>query len=196
MKIKLQSAKQQIYFTSDTHYNHSNIIKSISKWEDLDTAREGFDSIDKMNETIINNINEIVEPNDVLFHLGDVAFGKNAVIEFRNRINCKTIHLILGNHDKEIDKQQSLKSLFSGVYRLLDVKIDDQDIVLCHYAMRTFKKSHHGAIHLYGHSHGQIENTDKSMDVGLDNNKFYPFAYSEILELLPTFKKHSEICSI
>ena len=149
-----------------------------------------------MNDKIVDNINNLVAPDDVLFHMGDVAFGKDAVIEFRKRINCKNIYLVLGNHDKEIDKQQSLKSLFSGVYRLLDVKIDEQDVVLCHYALRTFKKEHHGAIHLFGHSHGQIENTNKSMDVGIDNNNFKPFSWDQIIELLTTFRNHKEICSI
>ena len=119
MKIKLCSSKQGIYFTSDTHYNHSNIIKSLSNWGDLETAREGFNSVQEMNDKIVDNINNLVAPDDVLFHMGDVAFGKDAVIEFRKRINCKNIYLVLGNHDKEIDKQQSLKSLLHGAGTLM-----------------------------------------------------------------------------
>jgi hypothetical protein len=31
-----------------------------------------------------------------------------------------------------------------------------QPIVLCHYAMRVWNRSHHGAWHLYGHSRGNL----------------------------------------
>ena len=194
-KIKLYTKDYGVFFTSDTHYNHGNIIKALSTWEDLETAREGFASIEEMNNLIVKNTNEVVGENDVLFHLGDVAFGKDAIIDFRNRIKCKNLYVILGNHDKEIDRRDNLKQMFSGVYRMCDVYVDDKLIVLCHYAMRTWKKSHRDSISLYGHSHGKLKNTSKSMDVGIDTNNFYPYSYDRIMELLPTFPNHNLVCN-
>ena len=100
MKLVLNK-NQRLLFTSDTHYNHTNICKSSTKW---DTDRGGktrdFPSLCEMNDTLVNNINEVVGEDDILIHLGDWSFGGfDSIAEFRDRIICKNIHLVFGNHD-------------------------------------------------------------------------------------------------
>lgn len=91
-----------IYFTSDTHYAHKNICKGVSNWENKESCRN-FSTIEEMNDAIVNNINAVVKENDVLYHLGDWSFGGiEKIWEFRKKLNCKNIHLILGNHDHHI----------------------------------------------------------------------------------------------
>jgi calcineurin-like phosphoesterase family protein len=55
-------------------------------------------------------------------------------------------------------------------------------IVLCHYAMRVWSRSHYGAWHLYGHSHGSLEDlpTSLSFDVGIDCHDHYPLCYDDV----------------
>lgn len=73
MKLILEKG-QNIFFTSDTHYSHSNICRATSKWGDDNLTRD-FKSLDQMNTELVNNINEIVGENDILIHLGDWSFG-------------------------------------------------------------------------------------------------------------------------
>lgn len=108
MKIVLNN-KQQIYFTSDSHYGHKNICRGVSTWNLNDhgghSSVRDFDTLEDMNNTILNAINSVVKEDDILIHLGDVAFGGiENIWKFRKQIKCKNIHLILGNHDEHILK--------------------------------------------------------------------------------------------
>ena len=91
------------YITSDTHFNHSNIIKYCNR---------PFHDIYEMNQAIIDRWNSIVNDNDIVYHLGDFAFIRRdnlelsyaqqlrqQIREFVDRLNGKII-LIKGNHDK------------------------------------------------------------------------------------------------
>lgn len=144
-----------------------------------------FVSVEEMNETILNNINRVVQPNDTLYHLGDWSFDKtrrsrtNNAEEFRDRVNCKVI-LITGNHDPHYSGGQARDEfvrIFNGCFDQLRIKADgfdhhgrQREIVLNHYAMRVWNKSHHGAWHCYGHSHYTLPDDPNalSIDVGID----------------------------
>ena len=103
MKITLEK-DQKIFFTSDTHFGHSNICRATTKWTSREDLTRDFSSLEDMNETLIKNINDNVGENDILFHLGDWSFGGiENIMKFRERIFCKNIHLILGNHDHHIE---------------------------------------------------------------------------------------------
>jgi calcineurin-like phosphoesterase family protein len=73
MKIIL-AKNQRLFFTSDTHYNHTNICRGISNWDGRRGTRD-FNSLDEMNASIIDGINSTVGEDDVLVHLGDWSFG-------------------------------------------------------------------------------------------------------------------------
>jgi calcineurin-like phosphoesterase family protein len=166
-----------IFFTADTHFNHTNIIKYCDR---------PFSSVEEMNDTLIERINTFVRPQDTLYHLGDFALGRgrlDIIGSLVDRIACKHIRLILGNHDLPIEKK--LAKLTPGFEDILPVfvgKINGQSITLNHYAQRIWNKSHYGAWHLYGHSHGTLPalpNT-KAMDVGVDCHHFLPVAFEDI----------------
>ena len=99
MKIVLEKG-QSLFFTSDTHYNHANICRATTSWVGADNLTRDYKSLDHMNDTLVNRINQLVGENDILIHLGDWSFGGfESIAEFRNRILCKNIHLTFGNHD-------------------------------------------------------------------------------------------------
>lgn len=174
-----------IWFSSDFHLGHSNIAgKEISNWK---RGYRNFPSVDDMDKEIIGNINKYVEINDTLYFLGDFAFGNHKKIPtYRILIKCKNIHIIKGNHDKGIEKY---KTYFSSIQDVLTINEYNVKIFLSHYAHRIWEKSHHGTIHLYGHSHGTIDDHGKSMDVGIDVaykmfEEWRPFSIEEIIEIM------------
>lgn len=158
----------RVWFTADTHFGHANIIKHCSR---------PFESAAEMDAVLIANWNAVVRPNDTVFHLGDFAFRQDPrqTKKIFGALNgAKT--LITGNHD---DKDV-LELGWAQVDKLLGVKVEGTLLVLCHYAMRTWPKSHHGAFHLYGHSHGQLPGTGLSCDVGVDCWDYRPVSLDEI----------------
>jgi calcineurin-like phosphoesterase family protein len=154
-----------------------------------------------MNDVIVDNINKYVQQDDVLFHTGDVAFGGiDNLREFRNRIVCKNIHLILGNHDHHIRRDvDNLQSLFSSVheYMHLDFRmysgsnqktlVVQQDFILMHYPIQSWDGMNKGAIHLHGHLHlppVRRMGKGKMMDVGVDGNGLAPISLIEVMQIM------------
>ena len=87
-----------IWFISDTHFNHENILKFTYHESDR-KIRPGFDNVDHMNEFMIDKWNSVVKPQDKVYHLGDVYFGnQEAAGKIVSRLNGHK-RLILGNHD-------------------------------------------------------------------------------------------------
>lgn len=166
-----------IYFTSDTHFGHTNIIKYCNR---------PFASVHEMNVALIQNWNSVVGKYDVVYHLGDFAFRPKSDAEsFLSRLNGE-IHLIKGNHDRKIPDGFANVSLYEEInYRGIY-------IVLCHYAMRVWNKSHRGSIMLYGHSHGSLPGTPQSLDVGVDCWNYKPVGLDEILNRLQENKTTME----
>ena len=77
---------RKVWVTSDTHYSHTNICRGITNWRlpngDVpEKQTRPFETLDKMNASIVNNINEVVGQDDVLIHFGDWSFGGFEQIE-------------------------------------------------------------------------------------------------------------------
>src|SRR5580698_1315212 len=80
----------ETWFTSDTHFGHKNIL-------DYEKEARPFNTVEGMNEQLIANWNETVNKKDIVFHLGDFAFGAvNVAIADRLHGNKR---LVMGNHD-------------------------------------------------------------------------------------------------
>jgi len=180
MKIILKP-EQQLFFTSDTHYSHKNICRATTEWKDADDKTRDFKSLNHMNDTIVNNINKRVGEDDILFHLGDWSFGGfEKIQELRDRIICKNIHLVLGNHDHHILKNKSdIQRLFSSISHYIDLDVYDSNLgkfahnrfILMHYPIASWHDMNDGVMHLHGHVHlppHQTVGQGKSMDVGMD----------------------------
>lgn len=183
--IKIDSSKQKVWFTSDTHFFHTNIIKY---------CKRPFDSIEEMNKTLIENWNNVVSDNDLVFHLGDFAFGGFHAYE-TIRPNLKGhIILITGNHDiKNVNIQNlvRLSKMFDRVEEMLTIHIDKRPIILCHYPIRCYPD---GYWNLFGHVHSGPNSTSRDVlenkfkltqyDVGVDNNNFTPISYLQIKNII------------
>jgi calcineurin-like phosphoesterase family protein len=167
-----------IFFTSDLHFCHANIIKYCNR---------PFSSVEEMNEGLITNWNSVVKQQDTVYIVGDVIFAKDISIaeSIFKRLNGSKV-LIAGNHDKHMLKQERFRALFQSVHQLLEIKIGTQDITLCHYAMVVWNKSHHSAWQLFGHSHGSMADDPHklSIDVGVDCHNYTPISFDQIAEIM------------
>ncbi len=201
MKIILKP-HQRIWFMSDPHYNHKNICRGVSSWDDLSKTRD-FKTLDEMNDVIVRNINNVVAVDDILFCLGDWSFGGfDKIRQFRDRIVCQNIHLILGNHDHHIENNKDdIQEIFESVNHLLNLEIKIPNVpnslnskefiykkfVLCHYPIASWQEMGNGVIHLHGHVHlppNQKLHEGRAMDVGLDGNYMAPYSLQEIAKIM------------
>ena len=217
MKIIL-NPDQNLWFTSDTHYNHYNIVKSITKWEGSrkDRTRD-FESLEQMNEVIVEHINSFVKEDDILIHLGDWSFGGfDSIKEFRDKIKCKNIHLVLGNHDHHIaNNKNNIQDLFSSVHEYLFLQVNipvgptftKHRFVCMHYPIASWNGMSEGVVHLHGHTHLYLESKlyGRRLDVGIDGNNMEPYNIQDIINIMknqqienmmPHYDHHAESSDI
>lgn len=171
-----------IWFTSDTHFGHENVLKFTDRpWE----------TIWQMNDAIVDSINGRVAVDDELYILGDFSFKMTAQDAYglRKRIACRRIHLVPGNHDKDWT-QPAVAGAFTVEPPICVLKIDGQKIVLCHYPMADWQGMSHGSWHLHGHIHssgGAYNEFNRKQglqryDVGCDANGHSPVSLDELRE--------------
>jgi calcineurin-like phosphoesterase family protein len=195
--LKLNS-DTNIWITSDTHYGHKNICRSVTDWRlsdgsiPVDQTRD-FPSLETMNSTIVKNINEVVGQDDILIHLGDWSFGGfENIRKFWNQIVCKNVHLVLGNHDHHIEKNRDdIRDLFETVNHYVELTVGNNKFALMHYPLSSWNGMNKGVLHLHGHVHLPNEKKfgkGRKMDVGIDGSEdFRP--YNLIREVVPILKK-------
>jgi len=177
--IKIDNDRK-VWIISDTHFGHKNICRGVTEWRLPDgsvplSQTRDFNTIEQMNETIVNNINSVVGQDDVLIHLGDFSFGGFENIQrFRDRILCKEIHLILGNHDTHIENNRdNVQELFTSVNHYTKLIYKFKTFVLFHYPIASYDGLNKGHIHLHGHVHLPTNlrfGKGKKMDVGMDGH--------------------------
>lgn len=190
---------ENVFVMSDSHFGHKNICRGVTDWRlpdgsiPVDQTRD-FKTIEKMNETIVNNINSVVGQDDHIVHLGDWSFGgyENIPI-FRSRIVCKNIYLICGNHDDHIvDNKNGYRGLFTKVYNdRAYMRYGQYRFVLDHYPIQSWRDLKKGVMMLHGHVH--LPNNLKfgkgrKMDCGMDGHpEFRPYNLSR--EIIPMLLK-------
>ncbi len=161
---------ERVWFTGDTHFSHKLLAQL-----------RGFPNLAEMDESLVLNWNSRVEPRDIVYHLGDVAFGRPQwALPLLNRLNGR-IRLIEGNHD-HIASHPICRGRFEWIKQIYDLSFDRQKIVLCHYPMRSWNCSSHGSWMLHGHCHGKLTDDPKlmSIDVGVDCFGMHPISFDVI----------------
>ena len=171
-----------IYLTSDFHFNHNKefIYKS-----------RGFESIDEMNEVLVENFNKTVSSNDVAYILGDLMLGgpKNTAIDYIKKLSCG-LYIIKGNHDTD-----TRIKLYQECWNVIDVqnaeylKYNGYHFYLSHYPTITSeptyeKKLKSRLICLFGHTHSsdKFYNENPYMyNVAVDAHACKPVSIEDIL---------------
>lgn len=185
-KLNFDSYNTKIFFTSDTHFGHTNIIKYCNR---------PFGSIEEHDRTIIERWNEKIGPNDIVFHLGDFAFASEKYIkEILEQLNGKK-YLIFGNHDWIRMTKNICERYFEDVSQQMTIRIDNKFIYLNHFPFLCFSGAWKGldaSWQIFGHVHSGPNSTTgldhdrlknlfpTQFDCGVDHNNFYPYSYREI----------------
>lgn len=187
--IYTEKDAEKMFFTSDTHFCHSNIIKY---------CKRPFANITENDEEIIRRWNEKVPEDGIVFHLGDVAFGDpERVDNILERLNG-TIYLVIGNHDwRRVVNNHKWR--FEMMTQQINMKIGKRHIILNHYPMLAFSGAWRGedaTYQLFGHVHTSPY-TDEGLDqqrmkylftsqydVGVDNNNFTPISWKEVDQII------------
>jgi calcineurin-like phosphoesterase family protein len=184
--------KQNIFFTSDFHIGHHNVIKFDGR---------PFENVDEMHNTLIERWNSVVTDNDIVYYLGDLSFGRDELTKwFVSQLKGEII-FILGNHDKLKDIQKLDR--FSRIHEYgteIFIKDDElpfakrnsgyQQIILSHYPILSWNKGHHGSWHLHGHCHQNLSKSfpdyyaRKVIDVGCNGHNYTPLSYSDVKKIM------------
>jgi calcineurin-like phosphoesterase family protein len=192
----------KLYFTSDTHFGHANILVYCSR---------PFKDQYHMDEVMIQNWNNTVSNEDIIIHAGDFCWGgKGEWIHLLHRLNGIKI-LVQGNHDR--DKDIPTDMFFRIEQGFLNMEVKDekpQRITVCHFPMLSWLQSHKGAWNLFGHWHSgtvhkpegngpddlevydYVKNEEvaysklrpSQYDVGVDANSFTPISYNQIKKIM------------
>ena len=184
--------KQNIYFISDFHVGHANVIKFDSR---------PFKDTDEMHVELIKRWNSVIDDDDIVYYLGDLAFCRDEIAKWFAYSLKGKIHFIKGNHDK-LRKIRNF-GRWEEVYEYgTEIFIKDEDlksargmsgyqqIIMSHYPILSWNRSHYGSWHLHGHCHGSLmkSNQDyykrKVMDVGCNVIDYTPISYSEVKEIM------------
>ena len=171
------------FYTADCHFFHRAI---------LEYENRPFPSVDEMNEEMIKKWNKKVKAKDAVYILGDFSFGKPELTEaLLDRLNGKK-YLIIGNHDYFAHHKNFDKTKFEWIkaYHTLSENVSGETyhVILFHYPIAAWERSHYGSIHLYGHLHSN-EGSHRRLDfelknafnVGVDVRNFEPVSLKEIL---------------
>lgn len=182
---------RKVFFTSDTHFNHANIIRFCNR---------PFADVGEMNERLIENWNSVVGPDDIVFHLGDFAWGGSDV--WTTMLNCLNGHktLIIGNHDMK-NLRSGYTSYFDCITFQKQICVEGQVIYLNHYPFLCY-----GGVYntepvwqLFGHVHSTkdpahvhegkddgrlVHLFPTQYDVGVDNNDYRPIGFHEVKEII------------
>ena len=183
---------KQTFFTSDTHFGHTNILKYCNRL---------FIDTNKMDKQLIINWNSRIKSNDDVYFLGDLTLSNNIeyIEDILSQLNGN-IYVIKGNHDKGLIKyfnyERQTKNekdwLIKEMYDYLQIKINNKTFVLFHYPIEDWAWSG-TSIHLHGHLHGntklhyhdvQKHNLRNRLDIGYDTNGLFPYSCDDVISKL------------
>jgi calcineurin-like phosphoesterase family protein len=152
-----------VFITSDTHFGHANIIKY---------ANRPFDSVEEMNEALVENWNSVVKQGDKVYHLGDVTMNSKA-LDIMTRLNGRKC-LIKGNHDT-----QRLKFYTPHFY---DIRGSHElgNFILTHIPVAIEQKLRYPSGNIHGHLHEQNMNDPWYLNVSVEQTNYTPIAFDAI----------------
>lgn len=195
-----------IYFTSDDHFGHENIIGY---------CKRPYKNAKEMGKALIYEWNSVIGQEDKIYQLGDFTLGdEHAARDYFHRLNGQIF--VLGNpwhHDSRwlpaVNQMNTsgkmaktgLAPFYSATHNLVTILPPihvlefpeygtgghSQALVLCHYPLAVWDRKHYGAWHLFGHSHGQHQNGGFSFDVGVDCNQYRPVSLGGVVRQMKAY---------
>lgn len=161
-------------FIADLHFGHGNMLSQCGRpWA----------SVDEMDVGMIEAWNFVVRKNDRVFVLGDFAWWRlrtDRLTEIFSQLNGEKHLAAVGNHDTD-----NITSLpWASVSWISHFKDPESGLKIAasHHPQREWDGWFKGAVHLHGHVHGNLPNSRRSLDVGVDSVGFYPLTFEQIMQ--------------
>lgn len=165
--LSLIEKGSDVWFTSDWHFSHKNIVRFEydvrnhlvpNKPNDNQSLTE--EQIATMDTNLVAEWNNTIKENDIVFFLGDFSFGKNNIDKILKQLNG-VIVFIQGNHDTNLNSGQYDHYFFKRC-PYLEIKLPHHDkenkqvdLVMFHFPIFEWNRMYHNSIHLYGHLHSK-----------------------------------------
>lgn len=198
-----------IWFISDTHFNHANIL-TFRHGENGPLIRPGFENVEHMNETMIENWNKVVKAGDKVYHLGDVALGN--IRDFHrivSRLNGQ-LRLSIGNHDMfdmddylrfrkteteaqtwEYTRPNGSVKIFERVMSWRQFRNMPIPFIACHYPLHEDATYGRGGIvfQVHGHIHERVvmkgnQPDPRYINVCVEKRNYTPIHIDELQEIM------------
>lgn len=171
-------------YISDLHFGHKNAIKH---------DKRPFLSVDEMDHALIESWNARVCDEDQVYVIGDFCYRNSRQEQWYLKQLKGHKHLVIGNHDYKLLKNEEAISYFESVDKIMQIKDGDDDIILCHYPLACWNKEHYGSWHIYGHIHGAgrgnrdesaeyMKNKLRALNAGCMINNYAPASLNELIK--------------
>jgi|LSQX01.2.fsa_nt_gb calcineurin-like phosphoesterase family protein len=177
-----------IYFTSDLHLGHKNIIK---------LCHRPFASLEEMDETLVSNWNQVVTNGDTVYIIGDLMFRtQNHPLDVLKRLRGKK-NLILGNHDRGWLNKIEAADFFKSVESYSEISDGKRKLALCHYPMMSWGGTGKGSYLIHGHIHNNrdaaywplLASMDHALNASVEINLYKPVTFDQLVENNDIFKQ-------
>ncbi|NCB92859.1 MAG: hydrolase [Clostridia bacterium] len=178
-----------LLYISDLHFGHKNAI--------------GFDhrpfaDVEEMDQTLIERWNKKVHKNDEVYFLGDLCFRNDKPAEwYLDQLKGRK-HLVVGNHDMKLLKNETAMTYFETVNMMVSVRDHDKLNVLCHYPIADWNGGRHGSWHIYGHIHNStdavyqfMKTQEHALNAGCMINNYAPATFDELIENNKAFRREN-----
>jgi len=172
-----------IWFTSDFHIGDIRMLK----------RRKLFLSLEEMEQTLINNYNQKVGCDDIVWLVGDIVGDIESALRVFPRLNGKK-NYVIGNHDRKWIRESQVQSFFNNIYESTVEMIENVPVSISHYPLYEWYKSKYGGVLIHGHMHDEYIDLPFyknfcAYDVSIEKNNYEPVSWYDIVEHFEKDKK-------
>lgn len=183
-----------VYFTSDLHFGHANIIHLCNR---------PFADVDEMDRMLIERWNRKVGEEDTVYLVGDIVWDKRKVPYYMEQLRGRKILISSGNHDAGWANKDAYAPYFESRIPYLETKFCGHPVTLCHYPLLEWKDSREeppkkpGYL-IHGHIHNRVSDEYRALylqphalNAGVDVNGYEPVTFDELLVNNQRFKMNA-----
>ena len=178
-------------YIGDIHFGHKSVIQFDNR---------PFADVEAMDRVLIERWNKHVQAKDNVYIIGDFAYRNQMPEEwYLDRLKGKK-HLIIGNHDNRLLKNEKAMAYFESVEKMKHVSDTGKQICLCHFPLAEWNNMYRGAYHIYGHIHIDrgatwqfMKTRERALNAGCMINNYMPVSFQELIINNEAFKQEHEV---
>lgn len=167
------------WFISDTHFGHRGILK-------YEGENRPYSDLQEHDEALIKNWNELVKPDDKVYHIGDFCLNRKS-LEVAKRLMGRKI-LIMGNHDV-FRTEEYLEAGFERVCGALQF----ENLILTHIPVHTNQVEHRFFANVHGHMHSRKIDDWRYLNVSVEHTQCKPITLEEVYSRIVEQQKNANV---